>query len=34
MKVTNLVRYNHVVRELYFDAMTNLAEDEGVNPKD
>ncbi len=33
MQVTDLVRYNHVVRGLYFDAMTKLPWSEGVKPR-
>jgi uncharacterized damage-inducible protein DinB len=33
MQVTDLVRYNHVVRELYFDTMTKLPWSEIVKPR-
>ena len=33
MQVTDLVRYNHVVRGLYLDAMTKLPWSEGVKPR-
>ena len=33
MQVTDLIRYNHVVRGLYFDAMAKLPWAEVVEPK-
>ncbi|MGA3289977.1 MAG: DinB family protein [Candidatus Bathyarchaeia archaeon] len=33
MQVTDLVRYNHVVRGLYLDAMAKLPWSEVVKPK-